>query len=247
MISSLNIGLNSSSVHLGARHNIQIRAAHSRDPLAIKEYFNQPSAQLSMIEFETIYQRNIKEFIYLAMINDFNSDEIASWIDQFKYSRSLPAIKPSELYHLEVIDETAGNEDRYSFSVEVKVILNQASGIDVASTFLKNGYCFTKDVVRRDARIGKFYYKHMQPIIVPGKNLGLVAALTKLVQEKSPDLVRTHHAKLILKINYHFASLEETSAVFNQVMDSHFKRKSVDQLKAFLASEKSIGNLVSTF
>jgi hypothetical protein len=246
MIVSLKIGSNSASVPSVARANIERRAAQSRNPDVIKKFFSQQSAQLSMMEFETIYQCNLKEFIYLAMINDFDSGELCQWIDSYKYPRSLPTIMAPKTYFLTVIDEVADNKEPL-FSVEAKIALNQASGIDVASAFLTNGYCFTKQVIRRDAKVSKNYYKHIQTISKLSKGESIVKSLKKLLQENTSDKIRRLHAKIALKISHHFAILEESSAVFNQVMENHFKRRSVDQLKAFLSSEKPIASMVQFF
>lgn len=224
---------------------IQARVVRTADRHQIAHYFMTGLARQSLQEFERLYAYSVKEFAYLSLINDFDSDAVADWIDRHRYTRTSPAVKHLSLYALEVVDEVPNKENLYLFSVETKVTESQeTNAAGLASVFLKTGYSLAKYRRFREAKRIKFYYKHFTLINDNRDGSRILPKLAKMVKEDCSEKIMLHQAKLYRKITAHFFELETTGEIQKQIEGNHFKLRSVDQLKSFLKSEKFIHILV---
>ena len=69
----MNIGMNKVNVPEDTLQVVMQRTAYSVSPTEIAKYFENPVARRNFKEFEVMYSFCIKEFIYFALINDFDS------------------------------------------------------------------------------------------------------------------------------------------------------------------------------
>lgn len=212
----------------------------------MKAYFESPLARRALQEFEQIYKFSLKEFIYLTLINDYDSDEVYRWIDSYKYTRSSPPYEISPVYSIETIDESQNKENRYSFTVETRVNGSQETNTaNLASVFLSMGYSLGQYRKFKDVKKVKLYYKHVMLINNANDRRKLVPKLIRMVCESSPETLSMHQGKLYRKISAHFYELQASGQIQTQIDSVHFGLKSVDQLRSFFKSEKAIHSLVS--
>lgn len=241
----LDIGSNVHEVPLSTLNKIKERVSRSQNSEKIQSYFSSGLAKRTLQEFELLYTYSVKEFVYLLLINNYDSDEVAKWIDNFRYTRTKPSLQVDPSYVIDFIDETQNKENQYIFSVETKVAESQETNpAGLASVFLKSGYSLAKYRRFREVKRIKFYYKQSLIINEGAKGGKLLPKLIKMVTDSCPSDIMLHQSRLCKKITAHFLDLQLTGEIEKQIENFHFKLRSVDQLKSFLKGEKPIHILV---
>ena len=234
VLSNLDIGNNRDRVPQQSITNIQSRLARSTDQRLQMQFMMLPAARLPMIEFEAMYSQSIKKFIYISMINDYEADQISSWVDANSYTRTQINETSPEVYYIESIDESPGNEQNIHLTVETRVSLNKSEGIDLTSTFLDNGYALPK-TVEREAKIAKFLYKHRFVVAERQRGQRIVQGLQAMINRHTSKQIRMHQTKIALKIHTHFCRLADDRIVDDEVINGNLALKNADKLKSWMS------------
>lgn len=235
----MNVGNNLEKVPEKSLERIQKRVIGSGAGTEVERYFRSEAAQRSLIEFQTMYCKTVKEFFYIAMINDYEADSINKWMDDYKYTRMRLAETPPKVYVLHSVDEIPIGNQTFSFTVETKVSLHKSEGIELTSTFLDNGYNVPK-IVERDTKIAKFYYKHEDAVAKRERDHQIVSALTARISETSRVDIQHYQAKIILKLQAHFWKLSHKKIIEEEVLSQNMGLRPVDKLKASISNQKRL-------
>ena len=226
---------------------IKERVVGKKNPKLVDQYFGSVLSNRALKEFKHLYNYSIKEFIYLMLINDFDSDEVYEWIDKYKYTRTSPPMAHSSVYSLESFEETPNQDNQYAFPVETKVVdSKELSTAGLPSAFLNQGYSLAKYRQFREAKRIKYYYRHFALINDSSQGETLIPKLRRMVFTFCSESLQGHQSRLYRKINSHFFDLHSNEEISKQIEGNHFKLRSVDQLKSFLKSEKQIHILVTS-